>query len=82
MMAILSVITQLEVLKFGAIKVLSNSRVLKHILDNLEKNMRIARIDAPNSLDQSLQRKIWEKLSKARIKIKVLHCCTQMTYEN
>ena len=73
MMAILAVITQLEVLKFGAIKVLSNSRILKHRLDNLEENMRIARIDAPNSLGQSLQRKIWEQLSKARIKIEVLH---------
>ena len=73
MMAILAVITQLEVLKFGAIKVLLNSRILKHRLDNLEENMRIARIDAPNSLGQSLQRKIWEQLSKARIKIEVLH---------
>ena len=73
MMAILAVNTQLEVLKFGAIKVLSNSRILKHRLDNLEENMRIARIYSPNSLGQSLQRKIWEQLSKARIKIEVLH---------
>ena len=72
-MAILSVITQLEVLKFGAIKVLSNSKVLKHRLDNLEKNIRIARIDAPNSFGQSLQSKILEKLNKTRIKIEVLH---------
>ena len=72
MMAIFSVFTQLEVLKFDAIKVLSNSRVLKHILDNLEKNMRKARIDAPNSLGQSLQRKILEKLNKVRIKIELL----------
>jgi len=73
MMAILALITQLEVLQFGAIKVLSNSRILKHRIDNLEENMRIARIDAPNSLGQSIQRKIWEKLSKARVKIEVLH---------
>ena len=73
MMAILALITQLEVLQFGAIKVLSNSRILKHRIDNLEENMRIARIDAPNLLGQSLQRKIWGKLSKARVKIEVLH---------
>ena len=73
MMAILAVITQLEVLKFSAIKVLSNSRILKHRLDNLEENMKVARIEAPNSLGQSLQRNIWEKLNKARIKIEVLH---------
>ena len=35
--------------------------------------MRIARINAPNSLIQTLQMKIWEKLSKARIKKEVLH---------
>ena len=73
MMAILALITQLEVLQFGAIKVLSNSRIIKHRIDDLEENMRIARIDAPNSLGQSIQRKIWEKLSKARVKIEVLH---------
>ena len=72
-MAILAVITQLEVLQFGAIKVLSNSRILKHRLDNLEENMRIARIHPPYSLGQSLQRKIWEKRSKAQIKMKVMN---------
>ena len=73
MLAILAVITQLEVLHFGAAKVLTNNRQIKTKMDNLAENVRMINAEQTNTIMHVMQLKIFEKMNQTKIKLEILH---------